>query len=191
MNRVNKTNWKCIISSSATLKETFTAKYGVLPRTPLPKRVQNLKFIPLSETTSIPATFIWECPPPSPGGNNPCTSFSVIVLPKQRSRESVIQDSVGVRSFEMIRIGISDPKSLGSCRSDETMNLLWISCQWNLDSGFLSLAAFWNPWPEFLILKPRIPDFTRVSFRARSPDSTHKNFRDDARITFHEAVGSV
>ena len=38
MNRVNKTNWKYIIffniSSSATLKETFTAKYnGVLPRT--------------------------------------------------------------------------------------------------------------------------------------------------------------
>ena len=39
MNRVNKTNWKYIyffnIPSSATLKETFTAKYnGVLPRTP-------------------------------------------------------------------------------------------------------------------------------------------------------------
>ena len=39
MNLVNKTNWKYIfffnIPSSATLKETFTAKYnGVLPRTP-------------------------------------------------------------------------------------------------------------------------------------------------------------
>ena len=39
MNRVNKTNWKYIfffnISSSATLRETFTAKYnGVLPRKP-------------------------------------------------------------------------------------------------------------------------------------------------------------
>ena len=38
MNRVNKTNWKYIIfniSSSATLKEAFTAKNnGVLPRTP-------------------------------------------------------------------------------------------------------------------------------------------------------------
>ena len=110
MNRVNKTNWKYIISSSATLKETFRAKYGVLPRTPLPKRVENLKFTPLSETTSIPATFIWESLP----GNNPCISFSVIALPKQRSRGSVIQDSVGERSFEMIRVGISDPKSLGS-----------------------------------------------------------------------------
>ena len=39
MNRVDKTNWKYIIffniSSNATLRETFTAKYnGVLPRTP-------------------------------------------------------------------------------------------------------------------------------------------------------------
>ena len=28
-----------------------------------PKRDQNLKFTPLSETTSIPAPFIWESPP--------------------------------------------------------------------------------------------------------------------------------
>ena len=39
MNRVDKTNWKYKIffniSWSATLRETFTAKYnGVLPRTP-------------------------------------------------------------------------------------------------------------------------------------------------------------
>ena len=30
-----------------------------------PKRDQNLKFTPLSETTSIPAPFIWESPPGS------------------------------------------------------------------------------------------------------------------------------
>ena len=29
-----------------------------------PKRDQNLKFTPLSETTSILAPFIWESPPP-------------------------------------------------------------------------------------------------------------------------------
>ena len=29
-----------------------------------PKRDQNLQFTPLSETTSIPVTFIWETPPP-------------------------------------------------------------------------------------------------------------------------------
>ena len=29
-----------------------------------PKRDQNLKFAPLSETTSISAPFIWESPPP-------------------------------------------------------------------------------------------------------------------------------
>ena len=30
-----------------------------------PKRDQTLKFTPLSVTTSIPAPFIWESPPPS------------------------------------------------------------------------------------------------------------------------------
>ena len=29
-----------------------------------PKQDQNLKFTALSETTSIPALFIWESPPP-------------------------------------------------------------------------------------------------------------------------------
>ena len=32
-----------------------------------PRRDQNLKFTPLSETTSIPAPFIWESPPPQGG----------------------------------------------------------------------------------------------------------------------------
>ena len=32
-----------------------------------PKRDQNPKFTPLSETTSIPVCFIWESPPPRPG----------------------------------------------------------------------------------------------------------------------------
>ena len=31
-----------------------------------PKRDQNLQFTTLSETTSIPVTFIWESPPPGP-----------------------------------------------------------------------------------------------------------------------------
>ena len=31
-----------------------------------PERDQNLKFAPLSETTSISAPFIWEFPPPHP-----------------------------------------------------------------------------------------------------------------------------
>ena len=47
VNRVNKTNWKYIIfniSSSATLKETFVAKYnGVLPRNTLSEtKIWNL-----------------------------------------------------------------------------------------------------------------------------------------------------
>ena len=45
------------ISSSATLKETFAAKYEH------PKRDQNLQFTPLSETTSIPA-LSYGSPPP-------------------------------------------------------------------------------------------------------------------------------
>ena len=32
-----------------------------------PKRDQNLKFTLISETTSIPASFIWKSPPPPPG----------------------------------------------------------------------------------------------------------------------------
>ena len=36
-----------------------------------PKRDQNLQLTPLSETTSIPVTFIWEPPPP---GNDPETA---------------------------------------------------------------------------------------------------------------------
>ena len=31
-----------------------------------PKRDQIMEFTPLSETTSIPASFIWEFPPPPP-----------------------------------------------------------------------------------------------------------------------------
>ena len=33
-----------------------------------PKRDQNLKFTLISETTSIPASFIWKFPPPPGGG---------------------------------------------------------------------------------------------------------------------------
>ena len=32
-----------------------------------PKRDQNLKFTLISETTSIPASFIWKSPPPREG----------------------------------------------------------------------------------------------------------------------------
>ena len=59
MNWVNKTNWQnIIISSRATLKETFTAKYNEKHS----KWDQNPKFTPLRETTSIPAPFKWESP---------------------------------------------------------------------------------------------------------------------------------
>ena len=59
MNWVNKTNWQnIIISSRATLKETFTAKYNEKH----PKWDQNPKFTPLRETTSIPAPFKWSPP---------------------------------------------------------------------------------------------------------------------------------
>ena len=51
-----------------TLNETLRLK--ILTLCPEhPKRDQNLKFTPLSETTSFPVCFIWESapPPPSPG----------------------------------------------------------------------------------------------------------------------------
>ena len=186
MNRVNKTNWKYIISSSATLKETFAAKYdGVLPRTPLPKRVQNLKFTLLSETTSIPATFIWEFP-------RRITPVLLLVSLHYLSNVAASRQSKTVLGCVPLRLSgsgsvIQNHSDHG--RSDQTMNLIWISCQWNLDSGFLSLAAFWNPWPEFLIPSPGFQiSQAKVS---GSLDSTYKTFRDDARITFHEEVGSV
>ena len=42
-----------------------------------PKQDQNLKFTALSETTSIPALFIWESPPPRRG-----TDFYTILRQK-------------------------------------------------------------------------------------------------------------
>ena len=44
-----------------------------------PKWDQNPKFIPLSETTSIPAPFIWGVPPPPPGYSMTCTLFNSMV----------------------------------------------------------------------------------------------------------------
>ena len=54
MNRVNRTNWRKIF-----FLYFFVFCYEH------PKWDQNPKFTPISETTSIPAPFIWE-PPPSP-----------------------------------------------------------------------------------------------------------------------------
>ena len=39
-----------------------------------------------------------------------------------------------------------------------------IPCQWNLNSGFQSLAIFLIHWAEFQIPKPRIPDSKRKNF---------------------------
>ena len=45
-----------------------------------PKRDQIMKFTPLSETTNIPASFIWEFPPHSPPPGNVKTEPSVTIL---------------------------------------------------------------------------------------------------------------
>ena len=51
----------CCISSRTTLSKTLKAKnIGNFPQHP--KRDQNLKFTPLSETTSTPTFFIFESP---------------------------------------------------------------------------------------------------------------------------------
>ena len=63
-----------------------------------PKRDQNPKFTPLSETTSIPVCFIWESPPPPPRVPNTLRNRAVdlahvghqgIVKTKQLIREKV------------------------------------------------------------------------------------------------------
>ena len=46
-----------------------------------PKRDQNPKFTPLSETTSIPVSFIWESPPPPPPWASPAPLFSRVLAP--------------------------------------------------------------------------------------------------------------
>ena len=48
---------------SATLKEPLRLNIMVFCPEQL-KRDQNLKFIPPSETTRMPAPFMWEFPPP-------------------------------------------------------------------------------------------------------------------------------
>ena len=56
--------------------------------------------------------------------------------------------------------------------SQHTLGWFWIpctefsiSCQWNLDSGFQSLAGLLISCAGFRIPKPRIPDFTNKTFR--------------------------
>ena len=51
-------------SSRAALNETFPAKYKAFSPEH-PKWYQNPKFTSVSETTVIPASFIWEPPPPA------------------------------------------------------------------------------------------------------------------------------
>ena len=55
---------KIYIPSSATLKVISMAKYNGAVCPEHPKRDHNLKFTPLSETTSIPTPFICGVPPP-------------------------------------------------------------------------------------------------------------------------------
>ena len=54
-----------------------------------PKRDQNLKFTPLSETTSIPAPFIWEFPPPPGITVSVCYVSWSKVNRRERSRPSL------------------------------------------------------------------------------------------------------
>ena len=59
--------------------------------------------------------------------------------------------------------------------------------QWNLDSGFQSLVAFWISWAVFRIPKPRTPDST-ANF-SKIPNSTSKNFEDSGiQIPLHWAT---
>ena len=57
VNVKNQNSFCFVIFSRATLNETLTAKNNDI------LREQNPKFIPLSETTSIPDHSIWEFPP--------------------------------------------------------------------------------------------------------------------------------
>ena len=51
-----------------------------------PKRDQNLKFTPLSETTSIPVPFLWESPPPPTGVKG---TYNCFIYPELQRLASV------------------------------------------------------------------------------------------------------
>ena len=62
------------------------------------KRDQNLQFTPLSETTSIPITFIWESasPPPPPGlDHDDKTEFMIIGTRQQLRKLQAMNIKVG------------------------------------------------------------------------------------------------
>ena len=66
---------------------TWMGKYGNFP-SQNPKWVQNLQFTLLSETTSIPVTFIWESPPPPPSPRQWPTQLMVVPLRVMRQPRS-------------------------------------------------------------------------------------------------------
>ena len=75
MNRVNETNNFIIFLQVQPLKRPL--RLNIMAFCPEhPKRDQNMKLTPLSETTSIPAPSIWESPP-TPGMNVVTRSLSV------------------------------------------------------------------------------------------------------------------
>ena len=65
-----------------TLNETL--RHKILALCPEhPKRDQNPKFTPLSETTSIPVCFIWESPPPGVSGKKTVLKTKTFCKQKQ------------------------------------------------------------------------------------------------------------
>ena len=76
-----------------------------------PKRDQNPKFTPLSETTSIPVCFIWEVPPPPPDGTPftylQCQTKIVGTLPLlalNQSAKKFVSNSWGLVDFSIRQV---------------------------------------------------------------------------------------
>ena len=86
MNRVNETNNFIIFLRVQPLKRPL--QLNIMAFCPEhPKRDQNLKFTPLSETTRIPAPFIWESSPPHPPGMNVVTRSLTVTAPQEGRRD--------------------------------------------------------------------------------------------------------
>ena len=91
-----------------------------------PKRDQNPKFTPLSETTSIPVHFIWESPPPHGGKSCQAANFTFFLFTRCSRISRILESSVFQSASALLW----------------KFSLLDLSCQASRDLGVLFLVFY-------------------------------------------------